>query len=379
MGRKHILRVLPPLQQASPGFTGFPEGYSKQRGLIDKLRGMANRLKKTKPQPFYSMREIAGYFGVPLRTCAIAYETLEHEGILNRIRGSQTLLAGRNTAPRKAVRAVVGIPVWLHSIVISPYTRAFYMKLEDELRNNGFVVDFIFFHGNEVEHPDFAERLVRHNLDILFWHTPHPLATQVLFFLRDHGTQLVFIQNAGSTTSMHCSIYLQDWQRAYHDMAQALAAKGIQRVVVPEPDYMPSKRALKGFSATMEMSGIEVEIIQGEPDVLLHKAKQLSKGNRGMIAFMDQQVADMLCSQEPVVIEKVLQLVPVAFCRGPIRIPYFERREGKVDIIGFSPSQMATKIVHDFCRSPVLPGGVIHTFHATYQPSISLNSIHEPL
>ena len=83
-----------------------------------------------------------------------------------------------------------------------------------------------------------------------------------------------------------------------------------------------------------------MELIEGEADELLHKAKLVSKANRGVVAFMDQQVADMLCSQEPVVIEKVLQLVPIAFCRGPIRIPYFERREGKaVDIIGFSPSQ----------------------------------------
>ena len=244
MGRKHILRVLPPLQQASPGFTGFPEGYSKQRGLIDKLRGMANRLKKTEAPAFLFL--CGKLPGISAFHCEHARSLTKRSSTKGFSTGSavrrRSWRAG-TLAPRKAVRAVVGIPVWLHSIVISPYTRAFYMKLEDELRNNGFVVDFIFFHGNEVEHPDFAERLVRHNLDILFWHTPHPLATQVLFFLRDHGTQLVFIQNAGSTTSMHCSIYLQDWQRAYHDIAQAWAAKGIQRVIVPEPDYVPSKRA----------------------------------------------------------------------------------------------------------------------------------------
>jgi len=111
---------------------------------VIELRRAAENLRGEAARTFYSMREVSSFFGLPLRTVAFAYEQLEKEGILNRIRGSRTLLEGKTVAPRTSVRAVVGIPVWLHAIVVSPYSRAFNLELEESLRAHGFVADMIF-------------------------------------------------------------------------------------------------------------------------------------------------------------------------------------------------------------------------------------------
>src|SRR5207253_9811752 len=116
-------RSLPPLVAVFNSFAGFSKSDNKQRILLHELRKAAKRLRKRKSQPFYSMREIAYHFKAPLRTVAIAYQTLESEGLFNRIRSSQTLLVGSADSTQHLVRGVVGIPIWLHAMVVSPYSR----------------------------------------------------------------------------------------------------------------------------------------------------------------------------------------------------------------------------------------------------------------
>src|SRR6187402_3603003 len=52
-------------------------------------------------------------FGVLLNTAAMVYRRLDREGLLTRVRGSQTMMAARVLRPRFAVRGVVCMPIWL--------------------------------------------------------------------------------------------------------------------------------------------------------------------------------------------------------------------------------------------------------------------------
>ena len=315
MSRKAIPRSLPPLPKVFSGFAGFSESNNKQRLLLDELRKAARRLRKPKSQPFYSMRDIAAFFKTPLRTVAIAYETLESEGLFNRVRSSQTQLIGSTDSTQHVVRGVVGIPIWLLSIVISPYTRVLHVGLEERLRKKGFVADMIFFRTGEDCEPDFADRLLRHNLNTLIWHTPHPLSSQVLLAVRDHGVRCITMQPVETQgSSIIKPNYLMNWDPAYQALAQSWQRSGIRRVFIPRPLYLPSQRALKNFLTLLEECGMEVQQTDGTAASLLEKVRNQKSS---AVAFIDQQGADSMCNKDPGIIEQILKISRVAFCRGP--------------------------------------------------------------
>lgn len=378
MARKRILRNLPPLSETFKAVPAFSESGNKQLNLLEELRRAAKRLRKRQSLPFYSMREVAEYFSLPLRTVALVYETLELEGILNRIRGSKTLLVGKTITPRMPVRGVVGIPIWLHALVVSPYSRALHVEMEERLRENGFVADFIFFRTEEIHEPDFTQRLLHHNLDQVIWHTPHPLASNVLLSLKDHGVQQIVIQSSESPTSIAVPTYLQDWQPAYREMAKTWRAAGIKTVIVPDPVYLPSKRAIKIFSSTLVRHGLKVELVEGSAAALHRKLFATRKKFNYGVAFMDQQGADTICNEEPVILEQVVSAFRVAFCRGPIRLPYFNHRPAKVDLIRFSPIEIADRVAQDL-NNINRTQGIVHVFQATYHPLVSLSNQTESL
>jgi len=379
MARKRIRRDLPPLVEVFHDFGGFSEVTSKQQALLETLRTAAKALQQVDAQPFYSMREVVEYFKLPLRTVALAYEALELEGILNRIRGSQTLLAGKTTSSREPIRAVVGLPIWLRAMVMSPYSRAWNLELEERLRESGFLADLIFFREDELRRPEFAKRLVQHRLDMVIWHTPHPLSSSTLLSLRDHGVQQIVIQSTETHSSFPLPTYLQDWSPAYQKLADAWLQLGIRRVIIPEPVYLPSKRALKNFSAILTQYGLEVVFTKGSAAHLRETLSESNDKKSCVVAFMDQQGADAICNEEPVIIEEIIRQSRVAFCRGPIRIPYFNHRKDKVDVVGFSPIEMAKRVVDDLNKLPVMPKSIIHTFEPELHLQLAFSTCPELL
>lgn len=376
MSRKAIPRTLPPLAKVFSGFAGFSDDNNKQRLLLDELRKAARRLRKQKSQPFYSMRDIAAFFKAPLRTVAIAYEALESEGLFNRVRSSQTQLIGSTDSTQHVVRGVVGIPIWLLSIVISPYTRVLHIGLEERLRKKGFVADMIFFRTGEDCEPDFADRLLRHNLNTLIWHTPHPLSSQVLLAVRDHGVRCITMQPVETQGSSIKPNYLMNWDPAYLALAQSWQRSGIRRVYIPKPTYLPSQCALKNFVKLLDDGGMEVQQTEGNASALFEKVRNQKSA---VVAFIDQQGADAFCNEDPWTIAQILKVSRVAFCRGPIRLPYFENRPAEVDIVGFSPLEIADRIVTDLCDPSVHPNHDPYTFDAAYHPQQASNSIKDSL
>ncbi|MBC2603783.1 GntR family transcriptional regulator [Puniceicoccus vermicola] len=378
MSRKQVERHLPPIEDTFTNFGGFAPNASRQAMLLRTLREATQRLRGKDSIPFYSMREIAHYFGVPLRTVAIVYENLELEGLLNRIRGSKTMLVGTSIAPSKPVRALIGIPLWLHAVVVSPYSRLLHWELEERLRHCGFVADIIFFRGDEVNRPEFAERLLQHNLNYIIWHTPHPLSSHVILSLKDSGVKQILIHPSDNFSSLSLPTYYQDWKSAYRQMSSDWRANGIKTVLVPEPTYMPSQRAMKSFAATVGTRDLDVRFIEGSA-ADLHKAALKQPENSTVVAFLDQLGADTICNEEPVIIEQILQHCRVAFCRGPLRVPYFHHRKAQADLVRFSAREIAEKIVNDI-RDNKIPGeGPIHTFKAMYEPQAAFGSNSENL
>jgi len=371
MARKQIERSLPPVETAFGPFAGFEPAVSRRAVLLRELRAVARRYRSKEARPFYAMRDIALHFGVPLRTVAVAYEELELEGLLNRIRGSRTMLIGRTLSPRRPIRALIGIPLWLHAIVLSPYSRLLHVELGDRLRQCGFVADFIFFRSGESFSPEFARRLLQHNLDYVIWHTPHPSSSQVILSLKDNGVRQILVQGTDATMSLALPTYYQDWQSAYHEMAADWRRNGIRDIILPGPIYAPSMKALKSFDATMRSAGLNVSHVQGSALAIRDAVCKLPQSSTA-VAFLDQTGADIICNEEPVIMEEILTRYRGAFCRGPLRVPYFQKREVSVDLVRFSVHEVAGRIVQDI-RDGLIPGkGCIHTFRARYESRVSM-------
>jgi hypothetical protein len=374
MSRVAVHRRLPPLAKMLEQFEGFVPTRSRHHVMTKELRQVAKVLRRTKPQPFYSMREVAQFFKAPLGGVSIAFQVLEREGLLNRIRGSQTLLMGKSVLPKDAVRGVVGIPIWFHSMMVLPYTQTFAKDTEEQLRHAGYVADIIFHHkkGEETD-PDFAARLLQHRLDVIIFHTPLPGCRQNILSLRERGIRVMVLQRTEAPRRYPSVIYLLDFQTAYENMVKRWREVGITKVWLWSPLARLSYRSEADlFSTIMRSRGLEVELIEDQPLEVLKKIRQSAAKSKGKnaVAFLDTIHCESVCNCEPQVIEQISRIARLAFCLGRIRIPYLEHRCVPIDIVEHSPAEIASRLVNDICRLSILPDGVCHTFPAYYREQV---------
>ena len=367
MSRPKISRALPPLESAFPDFLGLPKEQSHKQFLLEAIRPVAKKLRGDKPRVFYSMRDLACFFKAPLRTIALVYESLEKEGLLSRIRGSQTLLNGRKHGLRFPVRGVIGIPIWLDMLVLSPFTREVNRKLEEELRQRGYVADLIFHYTKQEEAlPEFAERLLQHQLDFVVWQNPGPGSYQNLLALRDSGIRVLVVQTTEARTDLPAVIYVQDWAPAHYELAHEWKKLRIRKVVIPyDPDNIAFKWEPELFKATMENQGLEAELFQGDVSALLEICEtSVAKGKTGL-AFIDTSTANRICNEHPLLLQELARKVTLGFCRGPLWAPYLQRLGVEPYVVAFSPEETALRIVEDIQKLPSIADGVRHTFRAS--------------
>ena len=121
----------------------------KAERLLEILRGIAVANQQDISQPFYTIRDVASRFQVPISTVARVYGQLEDEGILTSIRGSKTILQGLSTTRHLSVRGVVGLPASLSRFVTVQDYRMFFIRTRRELRLRDFATATIFFEKSE--------------------------------------------------------------------------------------------------------------------------------------------------------------------------------------------------------------------------------------
>ncbi|PTX97479.1 hypothetical protein DB346_21015 [Verrucomicrobia bacterium LW23] len=364
MSRSKAIRSLPPIAEAFSDWNGFPVGQSRQTHLLKVLGGLASSLRKAQPQVFYPMREVARFFGAPLRTVALVYEALEKEGVLVRIRSSQTVLAGSENTRRSPIRSVIGIPIWMEMLVHSWFTRTVNMELEERFRKRGFVADLIFHTNKHDEtHPEFAERLLQHDLDIVVWQNPEPKSHSNILTLRNHGVRILLILSTEAPADLPAIIYLQNWDTGHLKLIRHWKASGVGRVLLPvNPGDMYYETEQRAFTSLLEREGVPYEIFLGSPAELQRRCQSLRR-TRLAVGFLASSSADRFCNHEPLIMEKLAARVMLAFCRGPHGAPYLEHRGIFADVVGFHPVETASKLTEDVQILPQLPDGVRHTFH----------------
>ncbi len=368
MSRVIVHRTLPPLKKVLGEAFCFTEGKSRQQVMTEALRKAAKKLMSENSQPFYSMREVADYFKAPLGAISLVYKALENDGIINRIRSSRTVLVGKKVLSRDAVRGVVGIPIWLHSIMLLIYTRTLAMDLEERLRRSGYVADLIFHSTKEEEaDPEFATRLLRHRLDAVILHTPIADCRQNILSLRERGVRVLVIQRKEARRDLPAVIYLQDYHSAYQKMATQWHHAGIRKVWLWSAlAALHYKAEADTFKSIFNRQGLEVEFVQDEPGELLKKIRLAKSKSPMAVAFLDGTHSEKICNCEPQIVEQISQVARLAFCVGSIRVPYLHSRKIRADLVDFAPTEIASRLADDICRLSVLPDGICHTFVAHY-------------
>lgn len=367
-----VHRKLPALAKVL-GSPRAEENKSRQLVITEQLREAAQLLRTAEAQPFYAMREVAGFFQAPLGTIALVYQLLEREGILNRIRSSRTMLAGRQAVAREAIRGVVGISTLMRSITNLVYTQQFVSELEERLRRAGFVADIVFhFREGEDAQPEFAERLLSHRLDAIILHTPPSKARQTILSLREGGMRVLTLQREEAPRDLPTIIYLLNYGAAYRQMAARWHSLGIRKVwlwtMVQQLTYATEADT---FSSIMEEAGIEVETLWDEPAELLRKIKRYKKAPTA-VAFLETFGADEVCNCHPLELQEIAKNARLAFCVAPIRAPYLSCQKVRADIVQTSPSEIAARLASDIGQLSVISDGLRHTFEAQYHEQVCL-------
>jgi len=249
MPRKPEPHNLPPLGVNFPDFAGFAPHENARHQLAALLMQAVRHMRVPVRRPFYSQREIARFFRVPLRTVTLACRQLTQQGVLVCVRGAGTWITGTRERPRVMPRGVVGMPVWASGFSTFRHWRRFVTQIEEQVRHRGFVLDVIFFEGREETRPTFVDRLLAHDLDHLFWLYPLPSARGTIEHLVDSGLRVRTVVEA-PWPDVPFPQYLVDWEPSYVNALQAWQQAGIGEVAVAlgghmrQSDRDPLHRAL---------------------------------------------------------------------------------------------------------------------------------------
>src|SRR5688572_20884531 len=191
MARKKVPRSLAPL----PDKRALAGAHHQTERLIEILRGVAVKNQQEQPRAFYSLREVARRFQVPLSAVSRAYDQLEQEGLLNRVRGSKTVLQGLHFDRQLSVRAFVGLPASLPAFVTLQDYRMFLIRLRRELRLRGFAAATAYFERGEAGTGGLSTRLKAYEVDTVIWFQPPPEAKETALRLADMGIRLLGVTN----------------------------------------------------------------------------------------------------------------------------------------------------------------------------------------
>src|SRR3954471_12654590 len=191
MARKKVTRALAPL----PSGRGLQKAHHKTETLTEILRSVAVKNQQEQPRVFYSVRDVATHFRVPVSTVSRGYRQLEQEGLLSRVRGSKTLLHGLKFDRQLKVRAFVGFPASLSAFVTLQDYRTFFIKIRRELRLRGFAAATAFYQPGEGKSGALSKRFKAYEVDTVIWFQPGKEAAATALHLADVGIRLLGVAN----------------------------------------------------------------------------------------------------------------------------------------------------------------------------------------
>jgi hypothetical protein len=369
MPRTKILRDLEPLPRGS----AMRGTRNKTDGLLKVLRSSAIKCQREQPRAFYSLREVARQFRVPVSTVAKVYDHMEEEGLLSRVRGSKTVLNGLRNNRKLSVRGFVGLPALMsHFIAIQDY-RTFFICIRRELWLRGFATTMFFFRHDEAGDGTLSEQLKSYGVDMVIWLQPWRSARETLLRLSDMGIRVISISQVG-TPSMPSRYHV--WkERAIETLLRDWKSRNSVRKItlVDSEDYRSA--------VTEEVSRVVLHNLGIEPVIRTFRDEDSSAFLRDLcriktdgIIFPASGLASMFAFRSPDQLGDLLRAQRVAFVDGPIDLPFTKIPDVLVDLVTVNWQAVAESVVNGLITREAFDRNRYTTFEAEAQLRVPLRS-----
>lgn len=373
MARTKLIRDLEPLPR--PAVLG--DGDNKTANLREILRSLAVKNQREQPRVFYSLREVAKQFKVPISAVSRVYDDMEEEGLLSRVRASKTILNGQRYTQRP-VRAFIALPTILSTFIGIPYYRAVLNSFRRELWLRGFGTTMVFYREKEAVDGTLIDELKRYEIDAVIWVQPGRSAIQSFLRLDDLGIRYAIISEIGTPT-MPSRYYL--WkERAMITMLRDWMT-GITRgnvIVVDCKEYRAPVNE-EVLHIILEDLGIEYtyRTFRGQP--IRRFLRNLCHLKTQGIIIPSAGLASLFAFQDPNGLTSLVTKQRVAFLDGPVDIPFADVPDTSVDLVIFDWKTIAETIVNDLVTLEAFDRNRHTTFEAQAKLRVPFSSFGEAI
>jgi hypothetical protein len=368
MARKKVPRSLAPL----PGRRAVERAHHKTETLMEVLRDVAAKNQQEQPRAFYSVREVATHFHVPVSTVSRVYHRLEQEGLLSRVRGSKTILQGLHFDRHLSVRAFVGLPASLPAFVTLQDYRMFFIRLRRELRLRGFAAATAYFERGEAGTGALSTRLKAYEVDTVIWFQPPPGAKETALRLADMGIRLLGVAN-DHFPSIPCRYQVRRDAATRTLLAEWKASNAVERVILVQSADQRSAAPGETLPTLLEELEIKWSVANYGGQRSEAFLRTLQKAKTDGILFSSSALASKFCFRSPSGVTDLLQTQRVALIHGPVGMPFASVPEVKVDLVTVDWQLVAERIVNDLITQDAFQAPGPTVFEAKAQLRVSLS------
>jgi hypothetical protein len=340
MARKKSPRNLPGL----PKLKVSDIREHKAETLLQTLRHIAGVAQEQNDRIFYSMREISFEYRTPVSAVADIYRLLEREGLLRRVRGSKTLLRGRQHDRKISVRGVVGLPRMTSKYVTIQDYRLFLKHLRRELRLSGFAAQTVDTDGPEAA--DFVERVRNYDVDTIIWFQPGQLAKQVKLRLQDLGLRIIGVSD-GMRPTIPCQYEVQREPAVRQILRHWRSEAALSSIlVVSGSGSSPAVLGEEQLAEIAEEEGLDVELCHAQGRSIRNLLEMLSQKEDVGIVFLSS-AGPLVAFRSPESMTEIFEHCRVALVEGPVNMPFAKLPDVRVDLVLLNWQLIAQKIVGD--------------------------------
>jgi DNA-binding IscR family transcriptional regulator len=372
MARKKVARTLPALR----GRRVFNDAERKTDRLCRILRNAARKYRSKEPKTFYCLRDVAARFQVPVSMVSAAYQQLEKEGLLTRVRGSRTVLEAVTPVRHVTFHEIIGVPMPLSSFLTQQKCRTFFLRTCRELRRRACGASGILFEGAEAKADFLLERIKHSEVTVVLWYMPGRCAREMAFLLKDAGVRVIGIGDGG-VPAISCRYEVRREKALITILRSWKVKAGIKKITIVRTsrrsavDEERLEQWIDSEELPYDFATIENETAHSFLSSLT-KRKQQGIILPGLAAsFFAFRAPESLCD--------LLRKHRVAFVDGPVSMPFASVPAVRADVVAADWSSIAAIITEDLLTRDAFSDAKATVFEAKAYLQAPLSEFAQPL
>lgn len=365
-------RISPDLGRLPSGST-LKETEHKTENLRQLLRSLAIKNQREQPRVFYSLREVASRFKLPVSTVAKIYREMEQEGLLSRVRGSKTVLNGLRNSRRLSVRGLVGLPALIsHFITIQEY-RTFFLWMRRELWLRGFATTTFFMRPDEEADGTLSNQARSHEVDMIIWLQPGRSSFETLLRLSDMGIRVIAISQVGTPSIP--SRYFVWRERAIETLLKDWKNRNsVRKITVVDSQEYRSVVTEEVLRVMLQNLKIESNNRTFQSEDAATFLRDLSRDSTDGIIFPSAGLTSMFAFRNPGELTDLLATQRTALVDGPVDMPFSSIPDVSVDLVTVNWQVLSESVVNDLITRDAFERNRYTTFEADVRFRVPLTS-----